>query len=121
MAWFVLTVRTTEHGAPTVCAVHADRCDRGALSWAWWLGDRVVYSAPADRVLAASEHAGQIEAQSVARARQFDLREKGLMGAEYQGVRPAVGATPVRAAMIERLVPRLAGDSHPDPPKRRLP
>jgi len=119
--WHVLTVRMTDHGAPTVCAVLADRCDRGPLTASWWLGDTLVYSAPADRILEATEHPGQIEAQAVARARQLDLCEKGLQGPEYQGMRPSAGASAVRAAMIERVVPRLATDARTDPTRRRLP
>ncbi len=119
MAWFVLTVRTTDHGAPTVCAVKADRWDRGETTSIWWLGDQIVYTAPTLRVLHATEHSGQIEAQATIRARQFDLREKGLQGPEYHGLRPALGATPVRAAMIERVVTRLVGQSDAKDSKER--
>ncbi|MSQ81385.1 MAG: hypothetical protein EXR77_00470 [Myxococcales bacterium] len=104
MPFFVLTIRMTEHGASTVCAVNADRVEKSEVSVRWMANDQVVYSVPPAQLVACEACDSQIAARALMRARQLDLRQKGRMGAEFVGLRPAVGGIHQVGHVLETVI-----------------
>ncbi len=111
MAYCVLQVQTTAHGAPTVCGVQADNVVQRDGMLQVQCDNRVVYSAPLDKVIAHALVPDRAAALVTMRDWQGALAHKGRLGDEHTGIRPAAGRGHQVGQMVESVQIAL-GDRH---------
>lgn len=101
MTWRVIELRAGA-GLGRVHGVRADRVERTDTSLTCWDGERVVFQAPADKVVAIEDCQDRAEALERMRDRQRSVARKGLQGEELPAA-PRSGKPRQVGTAVERV------------------